>query len=1280
MSDHSGHNKPTAVELLAACPDVEPELAEQHLTRLDARYFATFDSAAISRHLRALNTLSRKHPAEVLVTHAAGNHVDVTVLAFDNPSVFSVLTGILTSLGVNVETGSVFTYRPAPPIQRQFGQRGKKGATTARQEMIRRRRIVDQFSGHCQLAVSPEDWDELLRDRITQTLALLENSNARSLADAKARTNQWVAARLEDLPPHTRSQNALMPIHIDIDNDRTTYTHLTVSSEDTPAFLYALSNALSLRGVSIEQVSIRTHDNRIEDDLEIADGAGGKIDDQAILDQIQLSVLLTKEFTYFLASAPDPYAALARFEHIVDDILKLPEHGQWIDLLSNPKILQDLARLLGASTFLWEDFVRQQYESLIPMLDADVSRRHFCTPPEDIPRHLRHIVAEAEGTDRKLRALNEFKDNEIYRIDLEHILNPDVDFRILSQRLTALAEAVVNAAAEVVFAHLAQRYGHPRTVAGLEAPYALLGLGKLGGAALGYASDIELLVVYSDNGATDGSEPITNAEFYNRFVRELSQGITAKRAGIFTIDLRLRPFGQDGPLGVSLESFCKYYGRCGSAHSYERLALVRLRTIGGDPDLGERVERIRDDIVYFSKSIKPRELRELRIKQFEQKTEPGRINAKFSPGALVDLEYDVQILQVMHGRKNEILRTPRVQEALRGLAESGVIGKDERQQLIDAYSFLRQLINGLRMLRGSAEDLFLPPVEADEFAHLARRMGYQRQGPLSTAQQLHLDFDTYTASIRAFVERHFGRDSLPGPAVGNVADLILAEHVPEELSHPVLESVGFQHPERAVLNLRRLAGKAEQKNVFARLAVLACDELRKNPDPDMALNNWERLTAALDNPLAHYTLLLSQPKRLDILLCIFAGSQFLADTLVSNPQFFDWITQPENIHTPRSARTLKGELRTRAEDAQDYADWINALRRYRRRDMLRIGTRDIFLHISADTVARELSELAEAITAVALEEVWKALKEESKQAPDVDLSEHFCIIAYGKLGGSELNYSSDIDLLGVYQLPENLPEDETHIAERVLRTAMERLRAALSSHTSEGYAYRVDLRLRPYGRSGRLVQSITALQTYYREAAAPWEIQALLKVRCIAGNPKVGGAFTKLAEQLLRKKHGMEEIVASIQHMRNAAIRTAELHVPTHSRDVKSGAGGIRDVEFLVQGLQLAHAEHHPDVLTGNTVDAIDALTALDVFPQEVAAQLRTDYLFLRRVEHCLQIYEDRQVHTLPAKDSRVLPLAKRILGPETTRETFLNEVNACMERVHATYEKYLLHAVNTQK
>jgi [glutamine synthetase] adenylyltransferase / [glutamine synthetase]-adenylyl-L-tyrosine phosphorylase len=1265
-----------------ARPALDGRVAREHRERLDARYAARFTPAEIERHVRGLSTLGPDAAAVVqtrpLAAHARSPGavpLEVTVLAFDHPGAFSAIVGVLSSMGFDINAGDVFTW--APPV-----------AGTPNEIGLRRRRIVDCFTGAVPADAWDDAWTDRLDARLREVFGLLE-AGGESAARARAIVNEMAAGALGEL----RSSGAavLYPVRMDTGEAPRGRLRMRVLSQDTPFFLFTFSTALTLQELSIECVTIRTDGGRIEDEFEIADAAGRSLDDPARVDRIKLSVLVTKQFTSVLGDAPDPLAALQRFEQLLDDILALPRGGDWVRMLSAPAVLGGLAQLLGASTFLWEDFVRLQYEELLPLLAPHVAGARLVEPVETLPARLSAALAGAADTEDFARRLNAFKDREVYLYDLDHILGarpagdgarpagagregearPAADgaepdgftwgFLLLSKRLTALAELVVDAAADRAVADLAARFGQPGTVAGLPVRHAILGLGKLGGAALGYASDVEIMLVYSDSGATAGPERIDNAEFYDRAVREILRLVHARREGIFHIDLRLRPYGAAGPLACGLESFCTYYGPGGPAHSYERLALVRLRAVGGDPELGRRMERLRDEMVYDARSIDQEELRALRARQ-AQEMAPRGLNAKFSPGALVDLEYAVQMLQARHGAAERRLRTPRIHEALAALASLGLEREASAQDLVDAYRFFRRLINGLRMLRGSARDLLLPEPGSDEYTHLARRIGYARDPRSPPAQRLRLDFEAHTAAVRAFVERHFGRESLPGAPRATVADLALSDSVPAPLARAVLAEHGFADPDRALVNLRRIGGGAERRTLFARLATLACDMLSRRPDPDMALNNWERFLHALPDPEAHLALMLSQPMRLEILLKLFSASQFLADALARDPGLMDWIARREVIHAARSGPEVAAALREISARNPGTEAWRDALRTFRRAEILRIGARDICLGIPTRRVMEELSDLADGVITAALE---RALAGEAARSPADAEPVRFCVVAFGKLGGRELNYSSDIDLMGVCAGGGAAGPEEP--GTRIMKA----LREDLSAHTTEGYAYRVDLRLRPYGSAGQLVYTLAALAGYYSRSAAPWEIQALLKARPVAGDPDLGRDFLAAVRPLLLAARPAAEVAAGIERLRGQAMRGLSRGI-LETTDVKTGLGGIRDVEFLVQGMQLVHAHGNPGLLSGGTLPALTGLAEAGLMDRADAERLADDYLFLRRVEHFLQIYEDRQTHRLPSDPAQLRALARLMLGGGAAERQLLDALAERFTRVHAAYQAFV--------
>jgi glutamate-ammonia-ligase adenylyltransferase len=320
----------------------------------------------------------------------------------------------------------------------------------------------------------------------------------------------------------------------------------------------------------------------------------------------------------------------------------------------------------------------------------------------------------------------------------------------------------------------------------------------------------------------------------------------------------------------------------------------------------------------------------------------------------------------------------------------------------------------------------------------------------------------------------------------------------------------------------------------------------------------------------------------------------------------------------------------------------------------------MYLKVPTQEVMLELSRLADSLAKAALEEVFHRLGKKDRRVKEKNFPERFCVLALGKLGGSELNYSSDIDLLGLWDDREKNSEGDDHLR-AFFGKVMERFSSDLSKHTEEGYVYRVDLRLRPFGREGEIVSSLSNLVRYYEESASLWEIQAALKMRPIAGNISLGYRFLEMIQSAFLKKRSRPAIVGSIEKMRRSAIKAPSGRQQTGS-DVKSGIGGIRDVEFLVQGLQLIHVPEDPSLLHPNTLIALDLLREAGIISEKAALSLKEAYLFLREVEHYLQILEDRQVHAVPIERGELSALSKRLLGIDGNAEVF-EKWNSCLLR-----------------
>ena len=547
-----------------------------------------------------------------------------------------------------------------------------------------------------------------------ELIGLLNEARAGRRREAQAH----LARRVSDALPSARPRGPLQsPVEIEFDNDshaRTTVIH--IAADDTSGFLYELTNALALLGIDIRHLEIQTVGSRVQDILRVTDESGRKLLDPRRQQELRVAIVLIQHFTDLLPQSPDPEAALLHFQQLLESELQEPD---WLDRLTSlrrPEVLAALTKLLGVGDLFWEDFLRLQHSNLFPVLTDVAGLRQQRTRAE-LQADLNNELQICQSTAERRERLNAFKDREMFRVDMRHIVGVVPEFEEFARELTELAEVVIVAACSLAESQLRTKHGS------LPKPcrWCAAALGKLGGSEIGFASDIELLFIHDGDGVTSGPQIIANGEYFHRLIELFQQTLQARRAGIFRVDLRLRPYGRAGNLAVSLEEFCRYFAVDGPAWPFERQSLIKLRPVAGDVEFGGEVLRRRDDLIFANHRWDSVPVRAMRERQVRQLVRAGTIHAKFSPGALVDVEYLVQLLQLTHGDRHPSLRTPNTRQALTELTRCQILPADAAEQLRTAYFFFRRLIDALRMSRGSADDLTLPADKSDELAGLAHR-------------------------------------------------------------------------------------------------------------------------------------------------------------------------------------------------------------------------------------------------------------------------------------------------------------------------------------------------------------------------------------------------------------------------------------------------------------------------------------------------------------------------------------------------------------------------------
>ncbi len=729
-----------ATELERLSPRVDPAVIKDFLDRMDPDYFSQFPLRTVAKHVSLADSLTPESPCKLHVQPDDAGRYRFTVVAYDYFAEFATMCGLLSAYGFDIREGHVFTYRddPPPSLARPSFRRAQASNWPARRRHGRpglsRKKVVDVFQVHLLPGVAfNTDVEKELGRELTAMIRALESRN---IQEVRNRINRKLVETLGQ--KKTTTAAPVHPVEILFNNALSSReTVMDIRGTDSPAFLYAFTNALTMRGLYISKAMIEGDGLRVHNRFFVRDRHGKKIVATQEQQELTVAAALIKEFTHYLTWAPDPGKALNHFSHFLDQLLEHRLSKKQIKWLTQKDSLANLARLFGTSDFLWEDFLRRQHVNLLPMVETFHQSRTRSSKIA-LAKALKAGLGKSRKSEIRKGLLNQFKDRELFRIDMHHILN-DTSLPDFSQSLTTLAEVILAQALIEAQSAVNRKHPPPSALSKNSLPFSICGLGKMGGRELGYASDIELIFIYG-TGAAGVFDPATG-EYYERLVQELLQWIEAKQEGIFQLDIRLRPHGEKGLLANSFEDVMRYYRTGGAAAPFERQAWIKLRHVAGDAALGRRIERYRDDFVY-SRSPWPLDAAlHLRRRQMRELVPGGTIHVKYSPGGLIDIEYTAQYLQLQHGHREPSLRTPNTLHALEALQAARLLSRQDATILMEDYLFMRKVIDGLRIVRGNAKDLVLPAPGSDDMTYLARRLGYitdvWQEGTQAFERELH---------------------------------------------------------------------------------------------------------------------------------------------------------------------------------------------------------------------------------------------------------------------------------------------------------------------------------------------------------------------------------------------------------------------------------------------------------------------------------------------------------------------------------------------------------------
>jgi glutamate-ammonia-ligase adenylyltransferase len=989
----------------------------------------------------------------------------------------------------------------------------------------------------------------------------------------------------------------------------------------------------------------------------------------------RLAARLAQQFHELLPKCPDPDMALTNLDRYV---AACDDPSATLSLLAeNLRTTEILVQLFSTSQHFSEIMIRDP--ELLGWLRGGADRRDRATLIDDLWNELEQ--AEHEEAERLI--LRRFRLRETLRIGYNDIVR-GAPLEVVTLDLSHLADACVEAAYRLARRRHEARHGTPAGHDGQPARFVVLALGKLGGEELNYSSDIDLIFLYDTEGQTNGPRVVSNAEFFARMGAELVRLLADHTAqGIaYRVDMRLRPEGDQGALARSLSATLGYYETTG--RTWERQALIKCRPIAGDLELGQTFLEAISPFVY-RRYLSGAEISEIKAmkRRIEQRTVSAgtaAIEVKTGHGGIRDVEFVVQFLQLLHGGAYPEVRHPNTLHAMSQLELVGCLTAEERGIMENTYRFLRRLEHRLQtMFDRQTHEM---PRGLEEQRILAVRMGYplasaweDRTGP---AQRFLHDYRAKTELNRRILN-HLLHDAFrddTGAAADPVVDLVLdpaprPEHIGEALGR-----YPFRDHPTAYHNLMALAredflflSQARCRHFLAAIAPRLLQAVSHTPDPDMALTNLEKVSASLGAKAILWELFNFNPPTLRLYVELCATSQFLSEILINNPGMIDELMDSLVADRPQPGQAIKAELAELCRGAEDLAPIVLS---FRNKEWLRIGIRDILGREPIRDVTRELADVAEAVVGQVARAQWDRRAERfgvPRRAGD-ERRARWAIVGLGKLGGREMNYHSDLDLIFLYEAdgetrggPESVSNEQfvTEVVRRFLRS--------LGNTSSAGPLYSVDTRLRPHGASGPLVVSIDAFRDYFRGPAQAWERLALTRARVVFANGGFARTVTEAIHEVLAAPVDPACLAREVLAMRR------RLEDGRGRSDFKRGFGGLKDIEFLVQYLQLVHSRTHPDVARPNLWDALDALRRAALLSPQAHADLREAYDFLRTVEARLRIVHNRSVHDLPESPDERARLARRLNYDQPDPSDTALAFTADADR-HAVRTRALFHEI----
>ena len=921
------------------------------------------------------------------------------------------------------------------------------------------------------------------------------------------------------------------------------------------------------------------------------------------------------------ARVADPdQAALALVR--LREALTPQQRRQLQQALGSQKARERLLGLLGASSALGDHLIAKP-DQVRDVIDAQ--RR-------DQDELSAALIAEIDGRDESVTAYDALR--IAYRRQLVQIAALDVtDVAVTVLPATAASLADLAGAALEAALHIARSTVDHADLARL----AVIGMGKTGGRELNYISDVDVIFVAEP---AEGASEVDALQVATELATELMRACSSStgEGSLWQVDAALRPEGKQGPLVRTVESHKTYYERW--AKGWEFQALLKARVVAGDRQVGEEyLAAVRPMVWQASKRenfVEDAQAMRRRVEAHVPRSEQDR-QIKLGPGGLRDIEFSVQLLQLVHGRTDERVRPRATLDALEALSAWGFVGRTDAAALDKSYRQLRVLEHRIQLQKMRRTHLM--PTSETELRRLGRGVGFLSE----PAKEVSKHWRELARSVRTLHQKLFYRPLLSAVARLDDDDAKLTS----EGARDRLAALGYVDPAGALRHLEALtSGLSRRAQIQRTLMPVILQWLADGPTPDAGLLTFRRISEELGG--THWYLnTLREGSTAELFARVLSSSRYVADLLERSPESVKLFVEAKN-RVPRDEKAISATMASVMSRQDDVDKAMLAARLVRRNELTRVAVADVLGEIDLDGVEVALTDIMAATIEAGLKLAWRSVlsKENTAAAEGTSpqATDQLCdvtVIGMGRFGGRELGYSSDADVMFVYRPRANVDDQDASKQALAVVTELRRL-IQLSGPDPK---LELDADLRPEGKSGPLVRSLDSYRSYYERWSEGWEAQALLRAYPLAGDESLGEAFTDLIDPLRWPAEGLSD--KAIRQIRTLKARMEAERIPrgadprTH---FKLGRGGLSDVEWTVQLLQLQHAHEFPQLRRTGTVQTLFYLAQVDLITSDEAQALADAWRFASRVRNASVLWRGRPVESLPS-DLRDAEGISRLLG-----------------------------------